>query len=197
MGNAKLDVLSRANIQSYDFMTIKVENQSGIKLPRNFTTQVERILEILPREHTIGLERIIFIDVITQPQMRNRLNVKLPGLYYPKQATKPAFIEISTQQLAGTNEPFHKRIILRLSFKNNLAGLLISLVGQHYYSTLRHSIKRGQMEPAIRGYSEKYIRLWSQHEHRLRAKIFKPLEPTLDRWARKMRNAVAKQRVKP
>jgi hypothetical protein len=178
-------------------MAIKVENQSTIKLPSNFTLLVERILKIIPREHTIGLDRIIFVDEIDRPQLRNRLKMKMPGLYHPKQAAIPAFIEISCQQIAGTNEPFHKRITLRLTFKNNLAALLISLVGQHYYSTLRHSIKRGQMEPAIRGYSERYMRLWSQREYRFRAKIFKPFEPTLTNWARKMRNIMANQRAKP
>jgi hypothetical protein len=178
-------------------MAIKVENHSSIKLPGSLMTQVESVFKTLPREHVIGLDRVVFVDAIDQPQLRNRLNnAKVPGLYYPKQPTKPAFIELSAQQLAGANEPFHKRMILRLSFKNNLAALLISLIGQHYYSTLRHSVKRGQMEPAIRGYSEKYMRLWSHREHRLRTKIFKPLEPALERWAKKMRSNVAKQRAK-
>jgi hypothetical protein len=182
------------NIKSCYFMAVKVENHSTAKLPKNLITQVENVFKVLPREHSIGLDRVVFVDVIEQPQLRQRLNIKLPGLYYPKQATKSAFIELSAQQLAGTNEPFHKRMVLRLSFKNNLAALLISLVGQHYYSTLRHSVKRGQMEPAIRRYGEKYLKLWNQREHRFRAKIFKPLEPKLERWAKKMRSSMAKQR---
>lgn len=158
--------------------------------------QVESIFKTLPREHVIGVDRVVFVDAIEQPQLRSKFNTKVPGLYYPRQATKPAFIELAAGQLVGTAEPFHKRIVLRLSFKNNLAALLISLIGQHYYSTLRHSVKRGQMEPAIRGYSEKYMRLWSHREHRLRTKIFKPLEPVLERWAKKMRSNIAKQRAK-
>jgi hypothetical protein len=177
-------------------MAVKIENQSGIKLPRNFTSLVNSVLNIIPREHTIGLDRIIFVDEIEQPQVRSRLNGKTPGLYHPKQPAIPAFIEIACRQIVGTNQPFHKRVTLRLTFKNNLAALLISLVGQHYYTTLKHSIKRGQMEPAIRGYSERYMRLWSQREYRFRAKIFKPIEPTITKWARKMRNIVAEQRAK-
>lgn len=177
-------------------MAVKVENRSSAKLPKNLITQVENIFKILPREHAIGLDRVVFVDTIEQPMLRQKLGGKLPGLYFPKQATKPAFIELSAQQLAGSNEPFHKRAVLRLSFKNNLAALLIPLVGQHYYSTLRHSVKRGQLEPAVRSYSEKYLRLWNQSEHRFRAKIFKPLEPRLERWAKKMRSSMAKQRGK-
>jgi hypothetical protein len=177
-------------------MAVKIENHSSVKLPKNLTTQVENVFKTLPREHAIGLDRVVFVDLIEQPQLRLKLGGKLPGLYYPKQATKSAFIELSAQQLAGSREPFHKRMILRLSFKNNLAALLISLVGQHYYSTLKHSVRRGQMEPAIRRYSEKYLKLWNQSEHRFRAKLFKPLEPKLERWAKKMRSNIAKQREK-
>jgi hypothetical protein len=39
--------------------------------------------------------------------------------------------------------------------KGNLAGLIFSLVGQHYYLTLRHSVKRQGMEGQIRQYAEK------------------------------------------
>lgn len=177
-------------------MAIKLENTSGAKVPRNLQTQIESIFKVLPREHVRGIDRIRLVDTIKESQLRTLQNVQLPGLYHPKQAAKPAWIEISTDILTGPAESFQKRMMLRLSFKSNLATIIFSLVGQHYYSTLRHSVKRGQMESAVRSYTEKHLRIWSRSEHKLRARLFKPLEPHLERWAKKLRRSAAKERAK-
>jgi hypothetical protein len=85
----------------------------------------------------------------------------------------------------------------RVSFKGNLAAVLFSLVGQHYYLTLRHSIKRGQIEPAVRAYTEKNLRLWQEKEHSLRSRLFKPIQPTLERWGKSLqKRAEAEKRRK-
>jgi hypothetical protein len=85
----------------------------------------------------------------------------------------------------------------RLSFKGNLAAVIFSLVGQHYYLTLRHSIKRGQVESAVRAYTEKYLRIWHEKEHNLRARLFKPFQPTLERWGKTLqKRAEAEKRRK-
>jgi hypothetical protein len=177
-------------------MTIKIENASGAKLPRNLQTQIENMFKVLPREHVRGIDRVKLVETIKESQLRTLQNVQLPGLYHPKQATKPAWLEISTNILTGPAESFQKRVMLRLSFKSNLATIIFSLVGQHYYSTLRHSIKRGQMEPAVRSYTEKYLRIWSRGEHKFRTRLFKPLEPHLERWAKKLRRNAVKERAK-
>jgi hypothetical protein len=177
-------------------MAIKLENTSGAKVPRNLQTQVENIFKVLPREHIRGIDRIKLVETIKEPQLRTLQNVQLPGLYHPRQAAKPAWIEISTDILMGPTESFQKRMMLRLSFKSNLATIIFSLVGQHYYSTLRHSVKRGQMESAVRSYTEKHLRIWNRNEHKLRTRLFKPLEPHLERWAKKLRRNAAKERAK-
>jgi hypothetical protein len=177
-------------------MQIKFENNSGVKIPRNIDTLVAGVLKILPREHLRGLDHVRFVPKIEDTRVRAR-NLDLPALYHPKQGAQPAWLEIATDVLIGPTQPLQKRLMLRLSFKNNLAALIISLVGQHYHSTLRHSVKRGQMEQAIRNYTEKHLKLWSRSEHKFRARLFKPFESHLERWARSLRKTSQRQRVKP
>jgi hypothetical protein len=74
----------------------------------------------------------------------------------------------------------------KTSFKSNLAGLIFSLVGQHYYLTLRHSVKKQNLEPQIRQYAEKNLRAWGEEQNKnsIRAKIFRPIRPFVERWAK-------------
>jgi hypothetical protein len=67
-----------------------------------------------------------------------------------------------------------------------MAAVIFSLVGQHHYLTLRHSVKRGQLESSIRLYTEKQLKKWNEKEHTFRARLFKPLQPTFERWARNL-----------
>ncbi|MCV4684097.1 hypothetical protein OFB94_30895, partial [Escherichia coli] len=71
------------------------------------------------------------------------------------------------------------------------------LVGQHYYLTLKHSVKKQKREPQIRQYAEKNLKSWGeeQSKHSLRAKIFKPDRPYVERFARWLnRKAAAAQK---
>jgi len=47
-------------------------------------------------------------------------------------------------------------------------------------------VKKTGLEPQIRQYAEKNLRAWSerQAEGSFRAKLFKPLRPALERWAK-------------
>ena len=93
---------------------------------------------------------------------------------------------MSMGALLQPTEGFMKRLMAKSAFKGNLAGLIFSLVGQHYHLTLRHSVKKQNLEPQIRQYAEKNLRAWSekQSEGSLRAKLFKPFRPTIERWAK-------------
>jgi predicted metal-dependent hydrolase len=177
-------------------MLVKIENNSETELPRNTQKLIDGIFKVLPSAHVRGIDRIRFVKRINDSQIRVRPNTQLPALYHPKQAAQSAWLEIATDTLKGPQEPFHKRAMLLLSFKSNLASLIISLVGQHYHFTLRHSVKRGQMESAIRGYTEKYLRIWSRNEHQWRSRLVKPLEPYLEKWAKNLRRNISKERAK-
>ena len=178
-------------------MAIKIENASTAKLPRNTIAQIEKIIETLPREHLRGIDRLRLVDTINDPRLRLPQSTQLPGLYHPRQGTQAAWLEVATSVLLPQSKPFLKRLLPKLSLKGNLASLIFSLAGQHYYLTLRHSIKKGQIEPAVRAYTEKYLKIWSESQHSLRTRLFKPVQPTFERWAKSLQRQAAKQRKRP
>jgi hypothetical protein len=178
-------------------MALKVENQYEGKLPRKTIANVESALASVPREHLRGVERLRLVDTVTEPRaIMAAKGSELPGLYHPKQGPKGAWFEVAITPLTSANKPFHKQIIPRLSFKGNLAAVIFSLIAQHYYFTLRHSVKRGQIEPAVRAYTEKQLKAWNQQQHKFRAKLFKPLQPTLERWSKSLAKRAAKEKKK-
>ncbi|HEX5702926.1 MAG TPA: hypothetical protein VFX97_06985 [Pyrinomonadaceae bacterium] len=178
-------------------MPIKIENQYEGSLPRNTLANVESALASVPREHLRGVERLRLVSTVTEPRaLMAAKGQELPGLYHPKQGVKGAWFEIAISPLTSANKPFHKRIIPRLSFKGNLAAVIFSLVAQHYHLTLRHSVKRGQVEPAVRAYTEKHLKAWNESQHKFRAKIFKPLQPTLERWSKSLAKKAAAEKKK-
>lgn len=169
---------------------LKIENQVTFDLPKNFEEEIYKALDFLPTEQTRGLEKIKLVDYINNPQLQKMdvpIKGDLPGLYHPKMGTKNAFIEISMGAILQPTESFGKRWMAKQSFKGNLAGLIFSLVGQHYYLTLRHSVKRQSLEPQIKQYAEKNLKAWgekNQNPNSFRAKLFKPLRPYVERWAK-------------
>jgi hypothetical protein len=178
-------------------MAIKIENHSQVKLPRGTEERIGSIMESLPREHLRGIDRVRLVDSINDPRLKSvSQRTELPGLYHPRQGGQAAWLEIAVGVLLPRSQPIFKRIMPRLSFKGNLAAILFSLIGQHYYLTLRHSVKRGQIEANVRAYTEKHLRLWNERQHGLRAKLFRPLQPTLERWARVLQKKAATERKK-
>ena len=177
-------------------MPIRIENQYEGALPKGAIEQVEGALESLPREHTRGIERVRLVPYISDPRIKGQFQAtELPGLYHPRQGSKGPWLEIAINVLLPVDKPFHKRIVPRLSFKSNLVALVFSLVGQHYHLTLRHSLKRTQLEPAVRMYTEKQLKAWNEKKHSFRAKLFKPLQPTFERWAKSLqKRAVAEKK---
>jgi hypothetical protein len=175
-------------------MAMKIENTSSAKLPKNFEAFIAKLTDLPPREHLRGIDRLRLVDTIQDPRLRTQQTLDLPGLYHPRQGTQPAWLEIAVNSLLPQNKPFHKRALARLAFKNNLAALIFSLIGQHYYLTLRHSVKKGQLEGAVRLYTEKLLRKWGEQQHTLRARIFKPLQPTFERWAKSMQKQMKKEK---
>jgi hypothetical protein len=179
-------------------VAIKVESQVERKLPKDALKTAEDAFDSLPREHTRGLERIRLVEFISDPRIRNAAfqTSELPGLYHPRQGPKGAWLEIAVGVLLPENKPVHKRLIPRLSFKGNLAATIFSLVGQHYHFTLKHSLKKSQLEPAVRAYTEKHLKLWNEKKHSFRAKLFKPLQPTLEKWAKGLQKRAAAEKKK-
>ena len=182
-------------------MALKIENQASIELPKGTEENIEKIFKHLPSEHLRGLEKVRVVDFIKHPQMKNNptpIKGDLPGLYHPRVGNKPAWLEVSAGALLKPTESFANRWMAKSGFKGNLAGLLFSLVGQHYYLTLRHSVKKTNLEPQIRQYAEKNLKAWSakQAEGSRRAKLFKPLQPYMERWAKWLNKKAAAAKKK-
>lgn len=173
-------------------MPIKIENHSQAKVPLKAESTLRSILSYLPKEHTRGLEKFRFVDFITDSRVRARTSSQLPALYHPKQGSQLAWAEIAIGAIIPTSGSFFKKILPRLTFKSNLAAIIISLVGQHYYLTLRHSVKKGQLENNIRTYTEKQLKGWHEQNNKFRTRIFKPLQPYLEKWARSLRQRTKK-----
>ncbi len=169
-------------------MAIKIENLSSTALPSKTERWIDDIVNSISREHLRGIDRVRLVDVITDPRLKSfNQRTELPGLYHPRQGTQSAWLEVATGVLLSANSSYFKRLMPRMSFKGNLAAVIFSLVGQHYYLTLRHSVKKSQIESSVKSYTEKQLRIWHEKQNTLRAKIFKPFQPTLEKWGRSLR----------
>jgi hypothetical protein len=180
---------------------IRIENQSSIALPKGGVDHIQKVIDYLPIEHIRGLEKVKLVDFINDPRLKNvdvPIKGDLPGLYHPKQGSQNAFLEISMGALLQPTEGFAKRLMAKTSFKSNIAGLIFSLVGQHYFFTFKHSVRKQNLEPQIRQYAEKHLRTWSegQNQNTVRGRLFKPFRPVLERWARWLNKKAAQAQKK-
>jgi len=178
---------------------LRVENTATIDLPKGAEEHINNVLGYLPIEHMRGLEKIKIVDFINDPRLKNLdvpIKGDLPGLYHPRVQNQSAWMEVSAGALLQPTEGFAKRWMAKSSFKANMAGLIFSLVGQHYYLTLKHSVKKQNLEPQIRQYAEKNLRSWSEEQNKdsIRAKIFKPIRPLVERWAKWLNKKAAQQK---
>lgn len=178
---------------------IRIENSSSITLPKDAVQSINKVLDFLPIEQYRGVEKIKLVDFINDPRLKNMdvpVQGDLPGLYHPRAGNQAPWFEMSMGALLQPTEGFVKKFMARTSFNGNLAGLIFSLVGQHYFLTQKHSVKRNALEPQIRQYAEKNLRVWSekQNAHSLRAKIFKPFRPYLERWAKWLNKKAAQSK---
>lgn len=178
---------------------LKIENKSEIDLPKNTEETIQNIINFIPVEHRRGLERLRLVDFINDPRLKDaKVSAPgdLPGMYHPKMQTKSAWMEISVGALLRPFGKFTERWMAKSSFKSNLAGLIFSLVGQHYYFTMKHSVKKQNLESKVKQYTEKNLRQWSEQQagKSLRGKLFKPLRPYVERWAKWLNKKAAKNK---
>lgn len=178
-------------------MAVKVEDTTGRKLPRKTRKIIQEVLGSVPREHLRGLEKVRLVNQISDPRLKNVSQQSgVPGLYHPRQGAQMAWIELAADSLLPSTQPLQKRLVSRLSYQGNLAALLFSLIGQHYHLTLRHSVKKTQLETVIRAYAEKNLRAWHQRRGGIRMRLFKPFQPTLEKWGRALQKRVAAEKKK-
>ena len=182
-------VIKTAGQKAAKVTKIRIENTSSLTLPKDTEGAINKVIDFLPVEQIRGVEKIKLVDYINDPRLKNMempVQGDLPGLYHPRVQNQAPWFEMSMAALLMPTEGFVKKFMAKSGFKGNIAGLIFSLVGQHYYLTLRHSVKRGSLEPQIRQFAEKNLKAWSekQAEGSWRAKLFKPFRPYLERWAK-------------
>ncbi|MEO5860601.1 MAG: hypothetical protein ABIR33_16845 [Pyrinomonadaceae bacterium] len=193
--------IQTAGQKSAKVIKLKIEDQSTIDLPKGAHEQIQKSLDFLPIEHQRGLEKVKLVDFINDPRLKNMdvpMKGDLPGLYHPRIQNQGAWLELSMGALLQPTEGWAKKWMAKSAFKSNLAGLIFSLVGQHYHFTLKHSVKRQNLEPQIRQYAEKNLREWGEKENAnsVRAKIFKPVRPYIERLAKWLNKKAAQNQKK-
>jgi hypothetical protein len=165
-------------------MAIKIENKSAIKLPRKTEETIQSVFDVVPKEHTRGLSKVVLVDrVVPDTRIQIPSNIsELPGIYHPKMGNIQPFCEIGIATLLA-GDGWFKRLAARLNFRPSLAYLTLSLQAQHYHLTLSHGIKKNQYEGAIRAYIDRYHKIWREQQAGWRAKLFKLARKLKKRYA--------------
>ena len=178
--------------------SIKIVNEADLDLPKQTLEHIQKVINFLPVEHIRGVERVKVVDFIDDPRLKDvKADLKgadLPGLYHPKVQNKNAWLEVSMGALLKPLGKRTERWMAKTSFKSNLSGLIFSLVGQHYLYTMKHSVKKQNLEPQVRQYAETKLREWSDSQATTtwRGRLFAPLRPIFERWARWLNKGAAK-----
>lgn len=170
-------------------MAIKIDNRTTIKIPSQTEQIINSALDVIPREHIRGLNRILLVDFISAQQQRIQIpNASdLPGMYHPRMGNDHPFFEIALGVLLPSSKGFFQKVAARLNYKVNLIGLIHSLQAQHYHLTLSHGVKKNQYEKAVRSYMEKYFEVWRERNGGWRTKLFKPFKPLIEKWSKKLK----------
>ena len=169
-------------------MAIKIDNTSTVKLNiEKLIKHMNSVLESVPQAHLRGITKIVLVDRIEEPRLDPAQRAELPGLYHPKLPGSPAWLEVALLTLRSDTS-WIKQLGRRLTFKTNVTATLLSLIGQHYYLTLSHGIKKSQYESAVRSYVEKQFAVYAESRKGLRFLLLKPFKPYLEKlgkWLRK------------
>lgn len=191
---------------------IKIVKETEIELPKGTEEHIHELLNYLPAEHRRGIEQLKLVDFIDESGMKDAkgdYNDNLPYMYFPKIQTKvpnrsgrveainkPARMELSMMVLLKPLGKITERWMAKSSFKSSLASAIFVMVGQHYYMTLRHSVKKQNLQPKIQRYAQENLKKWSdeQTEKSWRGRLFKPLRPLMERWAKWLNKRAAKSK---
>jgi hypothetical protein len=165
-------------------MNVKIEHKSTQNTEK-LEAHVEKALNIIPTEHLRGLNKLVFVDQITEPRISQAQRETLPALYHPRVGGQMAWAEIA-MAVVKPKKRFPQNLFVLLTLKSNMAQVVFSLAAQHYYFTLAKGIKKTQLETACRIYTEKSFEKWREQEGGLRVKLLRPFRPFLDRMAKNL-----------
>lgn len=178
-------------------MAIKVEILTNSKAPTDLDKLVNQIFDIVPKEHTRGISKVVVVNEIKDPRLLAVTTQPQPILYHPKTPGAQAFVELALDFFLAKGEGMVKRLTARLNFKTQVAGALLAAIGQHYHFTYSHGIKKANYEVPVRQYIDKHIKIWGEKNVNWRTKLFKPLQPLVQRLDKWLRKKMAQEQKKP
>jgi hypothetical protein len=169
-------------------MPVRIEYQSTVRVA-DLEAQIEKALDCVPVEHLRGFGRVRVVDRIDDPRLPKAQTEQLPILYHPRiPGTPSAFGEIALAVVFPTESFINRKPII--------AQYVLTLVAQHYLFTLTSRKKRGgEIERAARDYVQKYFNVWRERQGGLRARLFRPLVPYIEKWQKSIRRADARRKA--
>ncbi len=162
---------------------MKIENHATYKININLEELVHSTFAALPRNHTAGVVRVVFVNRIQDAHVPAEQREKLPILYHPKTSVSGPWFEIALEPFLE-HQGWWKRFVARRTLRANLTYALLALMGQHYHLNFTRGRKKTEYEPLIREYVRKGLAALREQDTSYRAWLMRPLIPYLDRFAR-------------
>lgn len=150
-------------------MDLSAENKSKDKvIGFIIKRKVNKLIRAIPKEHLIGLEKIIILDEIPNNKRRD-----IGGLYRQKQKNQPCSIELSVSVIFKGMP----RIFFFFPFipDFSLADVLYHEIGHHCHKRLTHGIKKEREE----SFAEKYRSEMVKKRFKWWAPFFIPFSPLI------------------
>lgn len=120
---------------------MKIDNRSQNKWTFfNTEKKITRLLEFIPPEHLVGLDRIVILD---EARSADKKKKPVRGQYVPKKGREPAYIEIAIRNVFKGMP----KVFFILPFMTNFmfANVLYHEIG-HHYARLTHGITTQKQE---------------------------------------------------
>lgn len=132
-------------------MALKIENRFHKRIHCfNVEKNIKKLLQIVPAEHLIGLERIIIVDEIQVTKKR-----RFAGSYREKQRHEPSTIELSVNSIyRGMPKIF---FYLPFISRFTLADILYHEIGHHYHHKFKHGVNKKTKENFADNYSKEML----------------------------------------
>ena len=128
-----------------------IVNISNTRTSSRVGKYIRRLVNVIPGEHLIGLEKII----ITDDNRDARFKGRVAGLYQPKHQNEKPYIVISYSTLFSDIPAIIRS--LPFFFKLTLGSTLFHEIGHHYHHQLKHGITKSNREEFAREYRKKML----------------------------------------
>lgn len=127
-----------------------IENYLTNRFYRYQTNRIiKKLLKYIPKDHLLGLEKIVVFASL------NRKNRNSAALYWPKNNSSQATIEISFSSVVH-RKPY--LIFFPFVGKFLLASALYHEIGHHHHHSFKHGVKKKKSEAFAEKYKKEILR---------------------------------------